>query len=449
MTPVGSPEPIGCIGAYWAEVRDPSRQELEALDAMARAAAVAFENLRLQRSLQETLQLARASDRAKSDFLANMSHEIRTPLNGVVGALGLLARTRLSDEQKRLVEMIRGSSEDLDGVLKAILDFARLQSEDAVIETAPFQLGEAVREVAQLFELRFARKGLDFRVEVDPAVDDWVAGDRGAVKQVLANLVHNALKFTKKGRAVLSAEPAGGDRIRFVVADTGLGVAEEVRERIFGRFEQGDASVTRPAGGVGLGLTIAKRLVELMDGDLSMESRLGAGSIFTVTVPLPAARAPAPPPVLAAVSPPAPEPEPTPEEPQAAKGPPRVLVVDDYPSNRILVSSLLSTIGAVSVEVEDGQQACEAFANGVFDAILMDIQMPVMDGFTATRKIREMEAERGGGRVPIIMLSANALPEHIEESRAVGADRHLAKPISAALLFSVLREATEGKLQAA
>ncbi len=441
MTPVGAPEPTACIGAYWAVVREPTPRELQSLDAIARAAAVALENLRLKRSLHEALRLAEASSRAKSDFLTNMSHEIRTPLNGVAGALALLSATKLTDEQARLVEMLQSSGDDLEGVLKDILDFARLQSDAASIEVSNFQVGEAVREVVRLFELRFASKGIDFRVEIDPAAEGWVAGDRGAVKQVLANLVQNALKFTEAGRVVLSVAAAAPDRAKFVVADTGVGVADDLRQRIFGGFEQADGSSTRAAGGLGLGLAISRRLVELMNGSLALESRPGAGSIFTVVLPLAPVQAPAAPPPFSALA--------GRDEAARSSGPLRILVVDDHPINRAVASAVLQSIGAEVVEAENGQKACDAFAADRFDAVVMDIQMPVMDGITATRTIREVERARRKSATPIIVLSANALPEHLDASRAAGADRHLAKPISPVQLLSALQSAIDREPQAA
>lgn len=434
MTPVGSPEPIACIGAYWAEVREPTAAELESLEAIAKAAAAALENARLQRSLRQAWRLAEASSRAKSDFLTNMSHEIRTPLNGVVGALALLSATALSPEQARLVDMLRASGDDLESVLKDILDFARLQSEVVALESGAFHLGEAVREVGRLYELRFARKGLDFRVEVEAGAETWVLGDRGAVKQVLANLAHNALQFTERGKAVLSVATDGPDRFRFVVADTGIGIAEDAQARIFDVFEQADTSNTRSVGGLGLGLAVSRRLVELMGGSLSLESREGAGSIFTLIAPLPTARPPADRLSLAVPRP----------ATQTAETPARrILVVDDHPTNRAVVIALLDSIGVVAVEAGDGREACEAFASGEFDAVLMDIQMPIMDGLTATRAIRDMERRGELTPTPIIMLTANALPEHVEASRLAGADRHLAKPISPALLFEALQAAMD------
>ena len=429
MTPVGAPEPIACIGAYWAQTRTPTEAELHSLDAIARATSVALENLRLRRSLHVALERAEASSRAKSDFLANMSHEIRTPLNGVAGAVALLRNTVLSPDQAQLLEIIRVSGGDLEQVLGDILDFARLQSDTADPEISEFSVSEATRDVARLFELRFAQKGLDFHVDVDARLPKRVRGDRGAVKQVLANLVHNALKFTAAGRVVLSASAGEGDTVRFEVADTGIGIAKEAQSRIFAGFEQADMSSTRAVGGAGLGLAISKRLVELMDGAIALQSRKGAGSIFTVTVSLPtaeqAAEQPAAPIATAGLG---------------VSGT-RVLVVDDHPTNRILVAALLESIGAISIEAEDGQQACGVFESDRFDAVLMDIQMPIMDGLTATRRIRAMEEARGLKATPIIMLSANALPEHIQASHEAGADRHLAKPISPGQLFEALQTA--------
>ncbi len=424
MTPVGAPDPSACIGAYWAEVHVPSEAELQSLEAVARSTAVALENLRLRRTLRTALHRAEASSRAKSDFLANMSHELRTPLNGVAGAAELLKNTPLRPDQARLVEMIKDSSADLEQVLGDILDFVRLRADSARLETSEFSVAEVLREVARLFELRFAQKGLGFRVDVDDRLPNRVRGDRGALKAALVHLVNNALKFTAAGQAVLSASSGEDDVVRFEVADTGVGISDEAQSRIFAGFEQEDMSSTRAAGGVGLGLAISKRFVDLMGGSLTFTSRKGSGSTFTVTLSLPSAESLAP------------EAMPDP----AAAGA-RVLVVDDHPTNRIVVTALLDTIGATSIEAEDGEQACGAFEDGRFDAVLMDIQMPVMDGLAATRKIRAIERARGLKATPIIMISANALPEHIQASREAGADRHLAKPISPGLLFEALQTA--------
>ena len=433
MTPVGKPDAIACIGAYWRDIHDATPAELERLDAIARATAVALENLRLQSSLREALQRAEASDRAKSNFLTNMSHEIRTPLNGVIGALALLDDAPLPAEQAKLVRVLRSSSADLEAILTDILNFARLQSEASTIQCETFDLSTAVEEVGRLFALRFLEKKIDFRTEISPSVRGMFTGDRAGIKQVLGNLVQNALKFTDSGRVRLSVLPGEPGRIHFVVADTGCGVAEDVRERVLGGLEQADASSTRAFGGLGLGLALSKRLVELMGGSITLKSRLGAGSIFTVAIPL----APCEPlPEATAVQ--------AGSEP-LAEGPLRVLVVDDHPTNRQLLTTLLGSLGAEIVEAENGQQACDAFVEAPFDAVLMDIQMPVMDGIAATRRIREIEAARSSPRTPILMLTANVLPEHVEASRLAGADRHLAKPISPQLLFGALQSAVEGQ----
>jgi signal transduction histidine kinase/ActR/RegA family two-component response regulator len=425
MTPVGEPEPLACIGAYWATCRKPTERELAGLDAIARATSVELENIHLHRSLRSAVRRAEAANRAKIDFLANMSHEIRTPLNGVLGASALLAAAA-TPEQTRLVEMIQSSGAELERVLKDILDFARLQQEAGSIEIGPFHLAEAVRESAALFALRFAQRGIDFRIEIDPACDRMAMGDRGAVKQLSANLIQNALKFTNAGRASVTLTAGEGNIVRLVVRDTGIGIDPDAQTRIFEGFEQADASSTRTMGGSGLGLAISRRLAELMGGSLTVESARGVGSTFTAVLDLP----PAP--------------------PEAGAPPPidakdlstlRILVVDDHPVNRALVAALLDAIEVETVEAADGRQACEAFAVQAFSAVLMDIQMPIMDGISATRRIRELERQAGVAPTPIIMLSANTHPEHVEASRAAGADRHLAKPVSPQQLYAALQDA--------
>ena len=379
----------------------------------------------------EDLALARdaaqAANRAKSAFLANMSHEIRTPLNGVLGVADALALSGLNEAQAELVEIIQGSGATLNRLLCDILDLARVESGALEVIREPFALGDAVRDVGQLLAPHAGEKGVAFHLRIDPAAEGWVMGDVTRLKQVITNLAANAVKFTAQGRVDLNLERVGDTEFRIVVSDTGPGIDAEARERLFGRFQQGDGSITRRYGGSGLGLAITRELVSLMGGTMDVHSVEGRGSTFTVTVPLPHAAAPA----KAASEEAASEP---------AERPMRVLVADDHPNNRRLLEVLLTHLGAEVVMVENGEMAVSAWRDSDFDVILMDMQMPVLDGLTATRRIRELEAGQAprGPRTPILMISANAMPEHLAASRDAGADAHLSKPLSAERLFAAL-----------
>ncbi len=441
VTPVGRPKPFAAIGAYWAVRRRPQRAELDALDAIARATAVALENVRLRSALKEALVRAEAASRAKSTFLTNMSHELRTPLNGVVGAAELLAGGDLSSGQLELADVIRRSASDLERALGGILDFARMQSEDSGVERKAFNLADAVRGAAAPYELLCARKGLRLAIALGADQTLQVIGDKSGLTQVLDNLVGNAVKFTERGSIRISVAPGEQtDWWAIRVEDTGVGFDASECDRLFGVFEQGDATSTRRAGGAGLGLAICRRLAELMGGRLQAESRPGAGSAFTLLAPLPMAR-------------------PSSETAAAAGGsetvdvelnrPLRVLVVDDHPANRRIVELILAQAGAEAHCAENGAEACRAFEEETFDLVLMDIQMPVMDGISATRQIRAMESRWARQRTPIVMLTANVLPECVEASAAAGADRHLPKPVQPAALFAAMHEVFEERRSAA
>ena len=431
MTPVGRADPLGCIGAYWSQVRRPTERELDALDSIARATAVALENLRLRQSLADALRRAEDSSRVKSEFLANMSHEVRTPLNGVIGGLAALAvEEALTSRQKDLIRLLAESTRQLEGVLKTIFDFARIQGDSLEIEIQTIDLADEVAEVADFFGHRMAEKGLEFKVEIDASAKVRVRTDGAATKRVLANLLLNAVNFTPNGTVTLEARVENGEGV-FVVSDTGLGIAEPDQARIFGDFAQLDGSATRAVGGMGLGLTVCRRLLDKMGGVISVNSRVGEGSTFTVRLPLAVAE------------------DAVQVDDIAAAAAPRILVVDDHPTNRKVMGLLLDQAGAESVMAVDGAEAVALFAGERFDAVLMDVQMPVMDGLEATRRIRRLEAERGGPRTPIIMVTANAMPADARESRAAGADRHLAKPVNPALLFQALSEALSDPREAA
>ncbi len=381
-------------------------------------------------ALAEARDAAEAANAAKSQFLANMSHEIRTPLNGVIGLAQALARTGLSPQQAEMLDLIQSSGRTLQVLLSDILDLARVESGRLELSEETFDLGRAVREAAQLYEASAREKGLQFFVEIAPEVDCWITGDLVRLKQILTNLVSNAVKFTGEGFVSLTAAPGpvrdGVQTLRFSVEDTGIGFDGQTRDRLFSRFEQADGAITRKFGGSGLGLAISRQLAEMMGGDLDCESEPGGGSAFILTVPFKAARAP-----VAAMG------EAIDEETDAL-GTVRVLMADDHPVNRRVVEMILAQANVALTSVEDGAQAVQAMRDGDYDLVLMDMQMPVMDGLTATREIRLHEAAMGLRRTPIVMLTANALPEHVSAAEAAGADRHLPKPFDAAELLHLV-----------
>jgi signal transduction histidine kinase/CheY-like chemotaxis protein len=381
-------------------------------------------------ALAEARDAAQAANAAKSQFLANMSHEIRTPLNGVIGVAQALANTGLSAQQTEMLELIHSSGRTLQVLLSDILDLARVESGRLELSEEAFDLGRAVRDAARLYEASAREKGLRFFVEIGPEADCWIAGDVVRLKQILTNLVSNAVKFTDEGFVSLTAAAGpprdGAPTLRFSVEDTGIGFDSHTRERLFSRFEQADGAITRKFGGSGLGLAISRQLAEMMGGDLDCESEPGGGSAFILTVPFRAAE----PPAMSGAA--------LVEDEAAERRTVRVLLADDHPVNRRVVEMILAQADVALTSVEDGAQALQAVRDADYDLILMDMQMPVMDGLTATREIRLHEAAMGLARTPVVMLTANALAEHISAAEAAGADLHLAKPFDAAELLNLL-----------
>ena len=359
-----------------------------------------------------------------------MSHEIRTPLNGVTGLADVLAGTRLSRQQRELVASIRGSAETVDDLLGEILDLSRIEAGLEAVADAPFDLTEAVRDVTELYRPRAAERGIGMRIE--GAGEAHVRGDEARLKQLLGALVDNAVKFTDQGEVVVSVHALGDDRFRLAVTDSGIGFDLAIKDRLFERFTQADGSSTRSRGGAGLGLALARRCADLLGGELDCTSEEGKGSTFTLEVRLPAAEAEPPAPAPAATVPDDAAPE--------ADRPLTALIVDDNATNRQVLEMILEQVGIGFASVENGLEAVEACEARPFDVILMDIQMPVMDGLTATREIRRRETAAGRPHAPVIVVSANCLPEQVTASRQAGAERHLSKPINAVVLLQALAE---------
>ena len=394
----------------------------------------------IEASLRRAKEAADQANRAKGEFLATMSHEIRTPMNGVLGALALVDGPNLDEEQRQLLDVANRSGKALLQIIDDILDLSKLEAGKAEVEPADFELRAVMRDCIDLLEPTAGARGLILTREVAPAVPQRVRADLRRIRQVLVNLVGNALKFTQRGgvavRVGLEGEAAPGRPffLRFEVADTGIGIPEDVQPILFRRFTQGDSSTTRRFGGTGLGLAISRELVTLMDGRIGVVSAEGKGSTFWFTVRCDHAADPCD---GVPTAPCAPEPAPpggrgTTEDSHGL----RVLVAEDNEINRDIVVTMLRRAGHRVTAVEDGLQAVRLVEEERFDLVLMDVQMPVMDGVTATRHIRAMPGPASG--LPIVALTGNVMPGHRAEYLAAGMTAYLTKPIVAADLFGLL-----------
>ncbi len=373
---------------------------------------------------REARRRAEVANQAKSEFLAVMSHELRTPLASVISGVDLLASTSLTSEQKQFVDQALASSLQLTELLGDILDLSKLESGQIVLERIPFDLPEMLRGIVATAEPRAAAKGLSISLDVEKA-DGWRVGDPTRLRQVLLNLITNAVKFTEQGGIRVSVVPsAEPELVRFSVADTGIGMAEHLRAHVFEKFTQADQTITRRFGGAGLGLAICKQLVEAMGGRIDFESEIGRGSTFWFTARLPATEAAVTANATAA-------PAPVPAERRA-----RILLVEDNDVNRRLLAQLVGGLGFDVELAGGGRSAVEAAKAQPFDAILMDIQMPDIDGLEATRQIRSEPGPNRG--TPIIALTGNVFEEDRQSAMAAGFDDYLAKPVRPTALGEAL-----------
>ena len=382
---------------------------------------------------------AEAANRAKSAFLATMSHEIRTPLNGVLGMAQAMAAEDLSDTQRERLSIIRQSGETLLAILNDVLDISKIEAGKLELENAEFDIAEVAQGAHAAFTELAHCKGLSFNLMVGSSAQGVYMGDSTRLRQILYNLVSNAVKFTEEGEVRVTVERSDG-AIRLRVTDTGVGVPADRLEKLFEKFEQADASTTRRYGGTGLGLAICRDLAVLMGGKIAATSTVGAGSTFEVILPL--ARV-----ADSRASADRASTEAKDRGHTSGAGQLRVLAAEDNAVNQLVLRTLLNQAGVDPVLVSDGAQALEAWRDGQWDVILMDVQMPEMDGPAATRAIRAEERATGRARTPIIALTANAMAHQVAEYRACGMDDFVAKPIEIGQLFAamerVLGEADE------
>ena len=382
-------------------------------------------------ALEAATEEAMRAASAKDQFLANMSHEVRTPLNGIIGLAAALGASDLDPKQREMIELILRSGESLRRILDDVLDIAKADAGALAIERRAIDLREELQAAAELMRIRAEEKGLRFEVAFGEGADGWVMADPARLRQILSNLISNAIKFTDVGevRVQVAVREAGeGWRLTIDVIDTGIGFDEAQAEKLFDRFVQADGSSARRHGGAGLGLAISRTLAELMGGTLEARSEPGLGSVFRLVLPVETVARPAP--------------------PAEAAGwalwvddvPPRVLLAEDHPTNQLVVRALLEPLGATVEVAANGAQAVDRAERDAYDVILMDMQMPVMDGLAAVAAIREREQRLGLPRVPIAMLTANTSGAHRKAADEHGADGFIAKPLTLDTLVGGINE---------